>query len=198
MALLTPVQRGLGKRMSRAARSCALAVLFMSFSRGVVTAAETPPSTEYQIKAVFLFNFAQFVDWPPSAFPDAQSPLVIGVLGRNPFEGALDEAVRGEKANGRPFLVQRFNRVEEIQACHILFVSRSEAGRLPAILNALQGRSILTVRDTDGFAEEGGMIRFVMEQNKVRFRINLDAAKAAGLTLSSKLLRPASVVTGNR
>jgi hypothetical protein len=154
-----------------------------------------PPPQEYQIKAVFLFNFAQFVSWPASAFPDAESPFVIGVLGKDPFAGALDEAVRGEKLKGRSFVIEHYNRAEEIKSCHILFVSRSEVARLPAILSALKGRSILTVSDADGFVEHGGIIRFVTEQNKVRFRINLDAAKAADLVLSSKLLRPADVVT---
>jgi hypothetical protein len=173
--------------------SAFLITLAVTFS---APAAEPPPSQEYQIKAVFLFNFAQFVEWPPSAFAGAEAPLVIGVLGRDPFGGALDEAVLDEKTHGRKFVIQRYSRVEEIQTCHILFVSRSESGRLPAISNAMKGRSILTVSDADGFTEQGGMIRFVMEQNKVRFRINLESAKTAGLTLSSKLLQSAGVVAG--
>ena len=99
----------------------------------------------------------------------------------------------GERVNGRPFVVHRYARVEESQNCHILFISRSEAGRIPSILLTLRGKSILTVGDTDDFADRGGMIRFVMEQNKVRFRINLESAKAGNLILSSKLLRPARV-----
>jgi hypothetical protein len=158
--------------------------------------AQPEPPGEYQLKAVFLFNFAQFVEWPPQAFADAQTPLVIGVLGRDPFGAYLDETVRDEKVNGRSLTVQRYRRVEEIGACHILFISRSEADRLGQILASLKDRNILTVGDADGFTERGGMIRFVIENNKIRLRINLNAAKAARLTISSKLLRPAEIAAG--
>ena len=147
-----------------------------------------------QLKAVFLFNFAQFVDWPPQAFPEAQKPLVIGVLGEDPFGGYLDETVRGEKVNNRPLTVQRYRQVEDIKTCHILFISRSEADRLEQILTNLKDRNILTVADADGFARRGVMIRFATEKNKTHLKINLEAAKAANLTISSKLLRPAEIV----
>ena len=156
--------------------------------------AQPTSAGEYQLKAVFLFNFAQFVEWPPQAFPDRQAPLVIGVLGEDPFGAYLDETVRDEKVNNRPLAVQRYRRVEEIKSCHVLFISRSETDRLEQILAGLKGRSILTVGDAEGFAQQGGMIRFVNEKNKIRLRINLDAAKAAKLTISSKLLRPAEIV----
>src|SRR5204863_5659033 len=106
-------------------------------------------SKEYQIKAVFLFNFAQFVDWPANAFPEAQTPLVIGVLGEDPFGSYLDETVRGEKVNNRPLVVRRYRRVDEIKTCHVLFISRSEANRLEQIFSGLKGRNILTVGDCD-------------------------------------------------
>jgi hypothetical protein len=153
------------------------------------------PSQEYQIKAVFLFHFAQFVEWPPQGFADGQTPLVIGVLGEDPFGGFLEETVRGEKVNSRTLLVQHYRRVEEIQACHVLFIGQSEANRLDQILSYLKDRSILTVSDVEDFAHRGGMIRFVMQQNKIRLKINVEAAKAANLTISSKLLRPADIVS---
>ncbi len=156
--------------------------------------AQTAIPAEYQIKAVFLFNFAQFVEWPPQAFPEAQAPLVIGVLGEDPFGAYLDETVRGEKLNDHLVVVQRYRRAEEIGACHVLFISRSEADRLEPILARLKGRSVLTVGDFDGFARRGGMIRFVRENNKIRLRIGLETAKAANMTISSKLLRPAQIV----
>ena len=161
----------------------------------VATSSAQPVAREYQVKAVFLFNFAQFVEWPARAFPDAAAPLVIGVLGQDPFGSALDETVRGEKIGDRPLVVRHFPRVAEVDQCHILFISRSEAGTLDEILATLKSRSILTVADTEGFALRGVMIRFLTENNHIRLRINLDAAKAAGLTLSSKLLRPAEIVT---
>ena len=156
--------------------------------------AQAPTPAEYQLKAVFLFNFAQFVEWPPEASQGSHAPLIIGVLGEDPFGVYLDETVRGEKVNDRPLVVQRYRRIDEMKACHILFISRSEANQLEPIITSLKGRHILTVGDAVGFAQRGGIIRFVTEKNKIRLRINLEAAKAAHLTISSKLLRPADIV----
>jgi len=152
---------------------------------------------EYQLKSVFLFNFAQFVDWPADAFADAQSPLVIGVLGDDPFGSFLDETVRGERVNGRALIVRRYKKLEDVNDCHILFISSSVGDRLPATLAKLKGRHVLTVGDTPNFAVDGGMIRFVNDKNRIRLSINLDAAKEAGVTISSKLLRPAEIVTSS-
>src|SRR2546421_10219007 len=102
------------------ARVCGLLLL-----GGLVASAQTGPSREYQVKAVFLFNFAQFVEWPPAAFAGANSPLVIGILGQDPFGAYLDETVRNEKVNNRLLEIQRYHRVEDIKTCHILFISPS-------------------------------------------------------------------------
>jgi hypothetical protein len=171
-----------------------VALLAWALATATPAGAQMASPGEYQIKAVFLFNFVQFVDWPAAAFPDAQTPLVIGVLGKDPFESTLDEAVRGETVHSRHLVVRRFSNIEDVKDCHVLFISRSESAHLDRILSSLKGRTILTVGDVDGFSEQGGMIRFVTEKNKVRFRINLESAKAAGLTISSKLLRPAEIV----
>lgn len=162
---------------------------------GTLTASAQTAVKEYQVKAVFLFNFAQFVDWPESAFPQSDSPMIIGVLGDDPFGDVLDEIVRGEQVHGRPLRVQRFRRVEEITACHVLFISRSESAHLEQIFSHLRGRSILTVGDADNFVLHGGMIRFINEKNKIRMRINRDRAMSAGLTISSKLLRVSDIVS---
>lgn len=180
---------------NRGKKSLYAAGLVLLLSAGPTAAAQPAVSREYQVKAVFLFNFAQFVDWPSGTFPSAQAPLVIGVLGDDPFDGFLDDTIRDEKVNDHPLIVQRYRRVEEIGACHILFISQSESGRLDRILARLKDRNILTVGDAEDFARRGGMIRFVTENNKIRLRINMDAAKAAELTISSKLLRPAKIVT---
>ena len=156
--------------------------------------AQAEISKEYQVKAVFLFNFAQFITWPTNAFPDAQTPLTIGVLGDDPFADFLDETVRGEKVGGHPLAIQRYQRVEDIQSCQILFISRSESRRIKRILEDLKGRNILTVGDIEGFLKNGGAIRFVTEANKIHFRINLEAAKSANLIISSKMLRLAEIV----
>ena len=159
-----------------------------SFAQGTAT-------PEYQLKAVFLFNFAQFVDWPSSTFPAPDSPLAICILGQDPFGAYLDETVRGEAINGRPLAVRRYQQPEEATGCQILFISRKETDHLPEALDSLEGHSILTVSDADRFTSLGGMIRFVTEHNRIRLHINLGAAKAANLTISSKLLRPAQIVS---
>jgi hypothetical protein len=190
MALLSTARRGLAARILIALGAFALSLA----SAGVARAAPAV-SREFEVKAVFLFNFAQFVEWQKDAFPDASAPLVIGILGSDPFGAYLDEAVRGEKVNDRAIVIRRFSSVGDVGTCHILYISQSEAPRLGDILAALKGRSILTVSDMDQFSRDGGMIRFVMENNKVRLRINNDAARASGLRISSKLLRPSEVVT---
>ena len=172
-----------------------LVICAILLSSGLNVSAQSASSREYQVKAVFLFNFAQFVEWPTNAFSQAQTPLVIGVLGEDPFGAYLDETVRGEKVNNRSLVVERYRRAEEIKTCHVLFISRSEADRLAEILANLKGRNILTVGDAESFAERGGMIRFATEKNKLRLKVNLEAVKAANLTISSKLLRSAGIVT---
>lgn len=159
------------------------------------TQSTVAPSREYQLKAVFLFNFALFTEWPAAAFPEAKSPLVIGVLGDDPFGGYLDGLIKDEQAHDRPLIVQRYRRAEDIEKCHVLFVASSEAVQVSSLLSALKGRSILTVSDLADFTNHGGMVRFLTETGKIRLHINLEAAKAAGLTLSSKVLRPAVIVT---
>jgi hypothetical protein len=162
---------------------------------GPAAAAPPAPAPEYAIKAVFLFNFAQFVDWPETAFASATSPIVIGVLGDDPFGPYLDDLVRPEKIGGRPLAVRRFRRPEEVGECQILFVSRALAGRFDQIKPRLAGRNLLTVADVEGFCQQGGIVLFVTENGKIRLRINTEAAKAAGLTISSKLLRSATLYT---
>jgi len=157
-------------------------------------AAQAARPSEYQVKAVFLFNFAQFVDWPPEAVADSQAPLTIGVLGENPFGDVLDATVRGERRGARSFVVRRYQRVEDIKICDILFISRPEGDRPEGVLADLKRRPILTVSDADGFAEHGGMIRFVTDRNRIRLKINLGVVQAAHLTISSKLLRVAEII----
>jgi YfiR/HmsC-like len=153
--------------------------------------ASADPTLEYQTKAVYLIRFAQFVEWPNTMSGAPDSPVVIGVLGSNPFGAYLDELTREVLVNGRHLTVQRFSSVEDIGTCHVLFISPSEQKRQRRILQRLQDRPILTVGDTDDFLETGGMIQFVPEQDKVRFRVARARVEHSGLTLSSKLLRAA-------
>jgi hypothetical protein len=160
-------------------------------------ASEAP--TESQVEAVFIFNFSHFVEWPSQAFISPNQPFVIGLLGSDPFGKRLDEAVRGEQINGHPLVVRRMRSAAEIDNCQILFIDRSETARIGQILTALHGRSTLTVSQAAGAAENGVMIQFTMENSRIRLRINVKSAHAAGLTISSNLLRPAEIVaTGAR
>jgi hypothetical protein len=149
---------------------------------------------EYDLKAAFLFHFAQFVDWPPEALPEADTPLTIGILGEDPFGRSLDEIVRSEAVGEHKLVVRRFQDVEQIDSCHILFISPSEARRLDRIIAHLDGRSVLTVGESRDFALRFGIIGFVIADKRLRLVINLAAARAAGLTISSKLLRQAEIV----
>jgi len=150
--------------------------------------AQSPASPEYEVKAVFLFNFTQFVQWPANSFPTDQAPLVIGILGEDPFGTYLKETVLGEKVNGHSMIVQQYTNVEEIKTCHILFINLPET-RLEQVVENLKGRNILTVSDAPGFLEHGGMIRFFTRNNKIQLQINLEPSKEANLVISSKLLR---------
>jgi hypothetical protein len=168
------------------------ALTFSVFPQIVVGAAG--PS-EDQVEAVFVFNFSRFVEWPPQEFAQPGEPFIIGILGTDPFGAHLDEVVRGEQVNGHPLRVERFRSITEMEHCQILFIDRSESGRIGEILAALNGRSTLTVSQADGAAERGVMIQFATENSRIRLRINVDSARAAGLTISSNLLRPAAIVS---
>jgi hypothetical protein len=144
---------------------------------------------EYPLKAAFLFNFVKFVEWPADAFAGERSPIAICIFGTDPFGDTLDNVVRGETVAGRGLIVQRPESLADLRDCHVLFDSRSERPRLAEILPRVQGRPVLTVGDTDGFLKTGGVINFVLEENKVRFLIDPEAAERNRLKISSKLLR---------
>lgn len=178
-------------------RRCALLILTLVLAAAslVRDARGADQPTEYQLKAAYIYHFAQFVEWPPSAFPQANSPLIIGVLGENPFGNDLRRTVQGKLLGNHPIVVQEFHSLSDLtNQCQILFISSSEK-RLPDIFTSLNGTSTLTVGESDRFAEAGGMIRFVPEGGKIRFQINQTAVEKAGLKMSFKLLSLASKVT---
>lgn len=177
---------GRARALVRALGALVLAALLATEARA------QPATREYDLKAVFLYNFATFVEWPRSAFAREDSPFVIGVLGQDPFGSALDEVVAGERVKGRPLVVRRCRTIEEASACHILFISASERDRLAAILQAVQGRPVLTVADMPRFVEAGGVIGFSTSV-RVQLHVNATAARQSQLTISSKLLRVAAV-----
>jgi hypothetical protein len=154
---------------------------------GTAQTQQSPP-TEYQLKAAFVFNFARFVEWPKSAFATPTSPLVIGILGDNPFRDDLTKMVGNKSVDTHPVVTREFHSVTEATNCHILFISTSEKKKLPEILQSLKGTSVLTVAEMERFIETGGMINFFPEGTKIRFQINQDTATSAGLKVSSKLM----------
>lgn len=174
-------------------RKAGLPLLLLVGMGGACLFAEIPVSKEYQVKAVYLFNFAQFVKWPSNAFTRPDEPFCIGILGQDPFDAFLDETVHGEKVDGHPLVIRRCNNAEEAKGCQILFISGSESPRMEAVLGGLKGRNILTVGDTEDFIKDGGIVRFITKGNKIHFRISPEAAKRAKLVISSKVLRLAEI-----
>ena len=159
-----------------------------------------PPNThaqdahsEYQVKAAYLFNFLKFVQWPEDAFADPLAPIVIGIVGDDPFGDVLPQVITGKTVQGRDLVIRKYRAGESMRGSHILFINASEKKRIPQLLSSLRGSSVLTVADMDGFLDEGGMIQFLLENDHVRFAINLDAATRARLKISSKLLSVARV-----
>ena len=156
--------------------------------------AQTKAPTEYQVKAAFLYNFAKFVDWPPSAFSDVKQPLDICVYGRDPFGSALEDALLGKMVGERRVGLARAMQLQDLASCHVIFVSASVRESTADLANRLKGRAVLLVGESEGFAASGGTIQFTIEGNRVHFIINPDAAERAGLKISSKLLALAKIV----
>ena len=163
------------------------AIVFWLLTGGVGLAQQPQPS-EYQLKSAYLFNFARFVEWPKTALATPTTPLVIGILGENPFHEDLSKTIGNKTVDSHPVVIQEFRSVTDVTNCHVLFISTSEKKQLPEIFQSLKGTSVLTVGETDHFTETGGMINFFMEGTKIRFQINKEAAGAGGLKISSKLM----------
>jgi hypothetical protein len=149
---------------------------------------------EYQVKAAYLFNFLKFVEWPEHVFADSLAPIVIGIVGGDPFGSSLPEVVIGKTVQGRDLVIREYREGEDLRGAQILYINTSEKKHLRHILAGLRGASVLTVADMSGFVDEGGMIQFLSENNRVRFAINVDAARKAKLKISSRLLSLARVV----
>jgi YfiR/HmsC-like len=157
-------------------------------------AAANDSSRDYRAKSRFLINFAQFTEWPTAAFPDEKTPLIIGLLGTDPFGQDLDKLLENELVRGHRLHVLRYRRVEEIKSCHILYIAGSEESRLDDIVRSLREKPVLTVSEIENSVMRGVIIRMKTENKKVRLAINLESAKAANLVLRSKLLRLGQIV----
>jgi hypothetical protein len=168
----------------------------------LLAAAPGPPAfggdleaEEYKVKAAFLFNFVKFVDWPEAAFADAYAPVVLAVLGDDPFGDSLDK-LQGRTVKGRPVAIRRAASLKALGRFHVLFVSSAERFDLVSVLSAAEAMGALTVGDARGFRKMGGAIELVRSDDRIAFEVNLDAARRARLKISSKLLGLAKVVSG--
>lgn len=162
----------------------------------LATAMHAQGAGEYQVKAAFLYNFAKFVEWPPGSFANGAAPLRICVLGQDPFGEELHNVASDKIVNGHKLVVDAVADAAAARGCHILFIAASKKAEMKQILESLRGADVLTVGDTKGFAKLGGMINFVLEDNRVRFEVNKTAAEQTGLKISSKLLSLALLVIG--
>ena len=168
--------------------------------------AESASAYEYQIKAAFLYNFIQFVDWPEEESADSNEPITIGIIGKDPFGDAF-EPIKDKKVKGRSVIIERFKGFEELKKsaekdkselgreiemltkCHLLFICSSEQEHLKEIINSVRDHNVLTVGEMEGFLESGGIINWFVEEKKIRFEINTAAAERAKLEIRSQLLR---------
>jgi hypothetical protein len=179
--------------MKRKSKLMACMLIFLSYC---APALAQDALSEYQVKAAYLFNFLKFVKYPSESFADPLAPIVVGVVGEDPFGSALPQVVTGKTVEGRDLVIRLYRPGEDLRGAHILFISASERKRLPMILSSLRGSSVLTVSDTPGFLDAGGMIQFLNENDRVRFAINMNATSRAKLKASSKLLSLARVMGG--
>ena len=164
-------------------------VMFLAVAQGQVE--------EYQVKAAFLYNLAKFVEWPAQSFHSPTSPIVICILGHDPFGPALTDTVEGKELGGRALLVRQIPDAQKAGTCHVVFVGSSEQKHFRSILQDLRACDVLTVGDTEGFASQGGIVNFKLDGGMIRFQINVEAAKEKNLRISSKLLNLAQIVKGD-
>jgi hypothetical protein len=156
-------------------------------------AAESTTATEHQIKAAFLYNFAKFIEWPAGCFSDTNAPVVIGVMSQSAVAAALPAVVKDRKINGRPIVVRSVETVEGARGSHLLFVGAAEDRQVDDLLSILAGAPILTVGESEAFAQRG-VINFILEADRCRFDINMEAAEKAGLKVSAQLQKLARTV----
>jgi len=165
-----------------------LAIVWALFSASGLHAQRSKPA-EYEVKAAYLYNFGKFVEWPAKIKAANAGAFTICVLGQDPFGVTLDATIAGETIDRKSVVAKRISKPQDAADCRILFISSSEESQLKQILATLDKTSVLTVSDMLQFTRRGGMIQFILEENRVRFEVNLTTAERAGLTLSSQLLK---------
>jgi len=182
--------------MDRYLRLLSITVVFVVASLAPNVQAKDHLSREHLIKAAFLYRIAKFVEWPAEAFAGPHAPVIIGILSEEPLDAALN-AIKDKSVKGREVVIKRFARIEDLQKCHILFISASKRKYLPQIFDALKGLHVLTVGEIKNFVESGGIVNFVTVKKKIGMEINIDTAKKAGLKISSMLLGVSKIIRDN-
>lgn len=181
------------RRILRACFSALIASgLVLSVAPNVLS--QDQQDSEYAIKLGFLYNFTKFIEWPPASFRYPGAPLVICIIGHDPFRQDLVAELRTRKVGGHPVEVRTLTSNGKLSPCHVVFVPVTEKNQDDKILRGLPGSGILTIGETEGFAVLGGVINLMIEDNKVHFEINRTAADRAGLKIGSKLLSIAKIV----
>jgi len=180
---------------------CAIALFLSAASlhgtRVAGAAEKAKISSEEQVKAAFLFSFVKFIDWPSGVFAAKNSPILIGTIGDDPLGGELRESLHGKNVNGRELVVQKIDWPGETEGLHILLICASEAKSTPEVLASVKGNPVLTIGEMEQFGQQGGIINFYIQEKKVRFEINIDAANKARLKISSQLLSLARIIRDN-
>lgn len=179
--------------MVRASSVLFSTAVFLCLSVGGARA-EQDSAAAYEIKAAFLYNFALHVEWPSAAFEGSNSPIVIGVLGEDPFKGFLDRAVKEKTAQGRSLKVEHPGRMEDLKKVHILFIPGAEKQQIGKAVESLKEAPTLVVGESPGLLREGAVMNFFIEESRVRFEINLEAARKRNLKIGAKLQKIARVV----
>ncbi len=192
---IKPERRAVLLNLAPLRRACGvlLLALFAALAGPASARAESAMQREYEIKAAYLYNFINYIDWPENAFPAPGGTITVGIVGQSPFGAAL-AVLNGKQVKGRTVALKQITDIKELDECQIVFINSSEKARLPGLLEKLKDSRVLTVSEIDGFAQQGGIINFISEHNKVRFEINPDAARRLGLNISSELLKLAKVV----
>jgi hypothetical protein len=175
-------------------RLSAVSITWILFIAALPGLSQSVDNAEYPLKLALLYKFAQFVEWPPDAFPNARSPLVVCVVGEDPFQADLKEELRTRSVGSHRVEVAMVKRASDLRACHVVFITAAEKKYARAIVASARAADALTVGETKGFAQDGGIIRFTIDANKLSFEINLDAARQSRLKISSKLLALAKIV----
>ena len=189
-------QAKLPQRMST--KNLARALLGAVVALAAITVPTVGQSTadEYRVKSAFLFHFVQLVDWPEDALGGAGNPLTMCTLGEDPFHGALESTTEGRTVSSRAVRVRHAKQSQELKGCQLIFIGSAEGKDTGALLALLKNDPVLTIGESEGFLEQGGVIRLFIEENKVRFEVDLDTAQRARLKISSRLLLLAKRVIG--